>query len=228
MKKDKLRKNIAIIPARKNSKRIKNKNIKLFNGKPLIYWTIKIVLKTKLFDKVFVSTDSKKIKKISESAGAQVLYPRPKRLSGDFARIIDVMHFEIKKLEKKIKFQKVCCIFPTAVLLHSDSLKKGLRKLTANTNYVFSAIADEKSVLKNFFFNKGKLCLIQPAFKDYFTQALPVTYKDAGQFYWGEKKSWLNKKSIFSNNSKVILMEGKRIIDLDTMTDWKKILRIKK
>ena len=98
MKKDKLRKNIAIIPARKNSKRIKNKNIKLFNGKPLIYWTIKIVLKTKLFDKVFVSTDSKKIKKISESAGAQVLYPRPKRLSGDFARIIDVMHFEIKKL----------------------------------------------------------------------------------------------------------------------------------
>ena len=113
-------------------------------------------------------------------------------------------------------------------MLHSDSLKKGLRKLTANTNYVFSAIADEKSVLKNFFFNKGKLCLIQPAFKDYFTQALPVTYKDAGQFYWGEKKSWLNKKSIFSNNSKVILMEGKRIIDLDTMTDWKKILRIKK
>ena len=228
MKKDKLRKNIAIIPARKNSKRIKNKNIKLFNGKPLIYWTIKIVLKTKLFDKVFVSTDSKKIKKISESAGAQVLYPRPKRLSGDFARIIDVINFEIKKLEKKIKFQKVCCIFPTAVLLHSDSLKKGLRKLTANTNYVFSAIADEKSVLKNFFFNNGKLCLIQPAFKDYFTQALPVTYKDAGQFYWGEKKSWLNKKSIFSNNSKVILMEGKRIIDLDTMTDWKKILRNKK
>ena len=62
MKKNKLTKNIAIITARKNSKRIKNKNIKIFNKKPLIYWTIKTALKSKLFDKVFVSTDSKKLK----------------------------------------------------------------------------------------------------------------------------------------------------------------------
>ena len=85
MKKNKLTKNIAIITARKNSKRIKNKNIKIFNKKPLIYWTIKTALKSKLFDKVFVSTDSKKIKNISEKAGAEVLYPRPKNLSGDYA-----------------------------------------------------------------------------------------------------------------------------------------------
>ena len=83
MKKNNLLKSIAIIPARKNSKRLKNKNIKVFRGKPLIYWTIKTALKSKLFDKVFVSTDSIKIKKISENAGAEVLYPRPKKLAGD-------------------------------------------------------------------------------------------------------------------------------------------------
>ena len=62
MKKNKLTKNIAIITARKNSKRIKNKNIKIFNKKPLIYWTIKTALKSKLFDKVFVSKTQKKLK----------------------------------------------------------------------------------------------------------------------------------------------------------------------
>ena len=39
---------IAIIPARKNSQRIKNKNIKTFNGKPIIFWSIKTALKSKL------------------------------------------------------------------------------------------------------------------------------------------------------------------------------------
>ena len=56
--------NIAIIPARSKSKRIKNKNIKLFHGKPIIYWAIKSALKSKIFDKVIVSTDSKRIKKL--------------------------------------------------------------------------------------------------------------------------------------------------------------------
>ena len=58
--------NIAIIPARKNSKRIKNKNIKSFFGKPVISYAIKCALKSKLFDKVIVSTDSKKIIKIAK------------------------------------------------------------------------------------------------------------------------------------------------------------------
>ena len=55
--------NIAIIPARKNSKRIKNKNIKFFFGKPVISYAIKCAEKSKLFDRIIVSTDSKKIPK---------------------------------------------------------------------------------------------------------------------------------------------------------------------
>ena len=53
---------LGIIPARSGSKGIKNKNIRLLNKKPLIYWTIKTALKSKL-DNVIVSTDSNKIKK---------------------------------------------------------------------------------------------------------------------------------------------------------------------
>ena len=57
---------IAIIPARSGSKRIKNKNIIKIFGKPMIAWTIIAAKKSKLFDKVLVSTDSNKIAKIAK------------------------------------------------------------------------------------------------------------------------------------------------------------------
>ena len=56
--------NIAIIPARGGSRRIPRKNVKKFNGKPIIYWSIKCALQTKLFDQVIVSTDDKEIARL--------------------------------------------------------------------------------------------------------------------------------------------------------------------
>ena len=58
---------ICIIPARAGSKRILNKNIKIFCGKPIIAWSIEAAIKSKCFDRIIVSTDSVKIKKISEN-----------------------------------------------------------------------------------------------------------------------------------------------------------------
>jgi CMP-N-acetylneuraminic acid synthetase len=67
--------NIAIIPARKNSQRINNKNIRIFNGKPIIYWSIKTAIRSKLFKEVFVSTDSKKIAQLATKFGAKFYFP---------------------------------------------------------------------------------------------------------------------------------------------------------
>ena len=77
MKKSKS-KSICLIPARGGSKRIKNKNIKKFFGKPLLSRVIKILRKSNIFDDIFVSTDSIKIKKIAEKSGAVVPYLRSK------------------------------------------------------------------------------------------------------------------------------------------------------
>ena len=62
---------IAIIPARYSSKRIKRKNIKLFHSKPIIYWTIKKLIKSNIFDKIVVSSDSQLILDLSKKFGAQ-------------------------------------------------------------------------------------------------------------------------------------------------------------
>ena len=94
---------LGIIPARSGSKGVKNKNIKLLKNKPLIFWTIKTALKSKL-TKVIVSTDSLKIKKISEKYGANVPFLRPTNISKDNSKSIDVIKHAIKFYEKENKF----------------------------------------------------------------------------------------------------------------------------
>ena len=83
--------NIAIIPARKKSQRIKNKNIRNFNGKPILYWSILAAKKSKLFKDIYISTDSSKIANLAIKFGAKVSYPRSIKLSNAHATIIDVI-----------------------------------------------------------------------------------------------------------------------------------------
>ena len=63
---------IALIPARGGSKGIPRKNIKLFNSKPLIFWTIKAAIESKFIDRVIVSTDDEEIAHIAKSLSAEV------------------------------------------------------------------------------------------------------------------------------------------------------------
>ena len=75
---------IAVILARSGSKRIPKKNIKNFKGKPMIYWPIAAAKKSKFFDRIIVSTDSKQIARISKKYGAEIPFLRSKKLSNDF------------------------------------------------------------------------------------------------------------------------------------------------
>ena len=70
---------IALIPARSGSERIKNKNIIDFFGKPLIFYSINSAIKSSIFDKIVVSTDSSKYAKIAKKYGAEVPFLRPKK-----------------------------------------------------------------------------------------------------------------------------------------------------
>ena len=92
--------NIAIIPARFEVKGL-NKNIKMFFGKPIIFWSIKAALKAKIFDKIIVTTDSKKIANIAKKYKADVPFLRSKALSGDKIGTNEVIVDAIKKVEKE-------------------------------------------------------------------------------------------------------------------------------
>ena len=74
---------LGLIPARGGSKGIPNKNIKLINGKPLLCYTAEAALESKKIDKVVLSTDSEKIRKVGISCGLEVPFIRPSILAED-------------------------------------------------------------------------------------------------------------------------------------------------
>tara|TARA_B100001996_G_scaffold22239_1_gene17664 strand:+ start:1215 stop:1886 length:672 start_codon:yes stop_codon:yes gene_type:complete len=215
-----MKNNIAIIPARGGSKRIKFKNKKYFFGKPVIVYSILTAKKSSLFKKIIVTTDDFEIAKISKKYGASVEFIRPKLLSKNNVGILRVIKHTINFYRnKKIKFDNVCCILPVAPLLDVSKIKKGYKLLKLkNSKFVFSAIRSSSKDKKFFTVdNQKKIKNISYKFKK-------GLFSDAGQFYWGSYSSWTNEKKIFSNESVVLKMMSSDAIDVNDNNDWKNLL----
>jgi len=212
--------NICIIPARSGSKRIKNKNIKKFFGKPLIYYSIKLALKSKIFNQVIVSTDSKRIAKIATELGATVPYLRSKKNSNDRATINDVLKEVILKLRIKEKF--VFCIYPTAPLLKVQDLKKGLKKINQKYDLII-AISEYASPIQRAFKKIGKsfIKFIDTKYKFYRSQDLEKTYFDTGTFAIYKTNTILKYKKIKSPKIGYVEIDKYSAIDINDDSDFK-------
>ena len=159
-------------------------------------WPILAAKKSNLFDQIIVSTDSKRIPKISKRYGAIVPFLRNKKLSSDNIGIGEVINDVIKKsdLEKKIKF--ICCIMATSPFLKSKNLISAYKTIRRKkNNFVFSAVKISNKILRSFTIDRrGKLKMIDNKYYNVNSQNLKETYLDAGQFYFGKKSSWMKKK----------------------------------
>ena len=114
--KDNKKKPVCIIPARGGSKRIKNKNIIDFFGKPIIAYSIITAKKTKLFSRIVVSTDSYKIKRVAEKYGAEVPFIREKKYANDYVGTDIVIKDCIKKIRSQ-DYEYHVCLYPCSPLI---------------------------------------------------------------------------------------------------------------
>ena len=217
--------NIAIIPARSGSKRIKNKNIKIFHGKPIILWTLKHLKKSKLFKKVILTTDSKEYFNFLKNKGFDEIIIRPKSLSNDYAITQDVIKHSIEYLnkKKKIVFENVCCVYPCNPFFTKKDLTQGLKNIEKNkTLFSFPVTQYSHPIQRAFIIQKKqKMKMREKKFELTRTQDLTETFHDVGQFYWGKKKLWLSKKRIHTH-SIGIKTPTWRSIDIDHLNDWKR------
>ncbi len=224
-------KNIAVIPAKEHSSRIPKKNFKNFFGKPMIYWSINNAIKSKLFNKIIVLTDSKKIEKIAKKYGAEVPFLRPKKLSRESVGIQDLIRFYIKKSNFEIEPKYICCIFPTAPLIFPSDLIKGFKKISSgNYQFVFSASNFSHTPLRSFTVNekKGKLDKMLFSKKNFYksSKMFRTIYHDIGQFYWASPLAWNTKVEIYNKNSSIIKIPHWRAQDIDYKDDWIKTEKI--
>jgi len=128
---------LALIPARGGSKGIPGKNIKKFNNKPLIYWTINNCLNNHLIDDVYVSSDSEDILNIAIKYKAKII-KRPKNISGDKASSESAVLHAINNINKKYDY--VVLVEPTNPLKKNEDIDRALKKMKKeNLDSLFSA-----------------------------------------------------------------------------------------
>lgn len=119
---------VAIIPARGGSKSIPGKNIASFCSKPLIAWTITQALASKYIDKVYVSTDDKKIARISEKYGAEII-DRPRLISNDTSSSEDALLHALSKIEKRLKVDLVVFLQATSPCRTENDIDNAVKKM---------------------------------------------------------------------------------------------------
>ena len=117
-------KNVAIIPARIGSKRIPDKNIIDFMGKPLMAYTIEAALQSEVFDDVIVSTDSEAYADIALKYGASVPFLREK-CNDDYSTVADVMKYVLETLKTKFgkEYDNYASLQVSCPLRGSDIIK---------------------------------------------------------------------------------------------------------
>ena len=214
---------IAIIPARGGSQRIKKKNIKKFYSKPILYWTIKVLKKSKLFSKIVLTTDNNQIRKTGERLGCDYIISRPSNLAGDYTPTKPVIEHAVSFLKKKFKIKYVCCVYPCNPFLNSLDLKKSFKILKKNKrNFVFP-IAEYTHPIQRALklTKKNKLLFFSKKYELTRTQDLIKSYHDVGQFYWGSFTNWLSKKKMHSNGIGLPIPKW-RAVDIDNLQDWKR------
>ncbi len=214
---------LCIIPARGGSKRIPRKNIKDFNGKPMIAYSIEAALTSKCFDEVIVSTDDKEIARLSERYGAIAPFLRPESLANDHAGTLPVVKHAIEWCEQHdLPPDEVCCLYATAPFVTASSLQKAYQQLQrTQADYCFTVTSFPFPIQRAIKVTaNNRVEMFQPENFNTRSQDLEEAFHDAGQFYWGKAEPFKNMELLFSDKSSPFILPRHRVQDIDTPEDW--------
>tara|TARA_Y100000992_G_scaffold302024_1_gene274607 strand:+ start:478 stop:1152 length:675 start_codon:yes stop_codon:yes gene_type:complete len=212
-----MRKVIALILCRGNSKGIKNKNMKNFYKRPLIYWSIKSLKESNLIKSIYLSTDSKKILNYGLSQKIKVI-KRPAKLSTSKSKSEDAIYHAIKNINEE--FNDILFIQVTSPLRPKNIFDKVIKfYFKKKYDSLFSA----NNVNKIFFWKKNKNKLI-PKF-DLDNRKMRQEIKDIqlenGSFYIFNKKGFLKSKNRLFGKIGSYIIDKIYSHDIDEILDLK-------
>lgn len=215
---------LGIIPARGGSKGIKNKNIRNFCGKPLIYYTIKEAKKSKYLDRIIVSTESPKIAALAKKYGAEVPFLRPRELAQDKSRVLDAVEHLLKKLKEEENYspQFIVLLQPTSPLrtvTEIDGIIRLLLKRKADS--AITMCATEPRV-----FAKDKKDGLHLVSSKYFLKStnrqdfMPTFKEDGSMVYVNRVKTLLYRRNFLGGKLVGYAIPRWRAVDLDEPQDF--------
>ena len=194
-----------VIPARKGSKRLKGKNLKKFNRKPLIFWTIEQTIRLKSYGSTIITSNDDAILKKCSRYKNTIINKRPNYLSTDKASLIDVLRYLIKKYQFR---GYLILLQPTSPLKKDEDIIQGIRLLKKGNKAVMSQNKIQ--------YNSTKLGVSQSGNKFKKLNNIPYDVYAPNGVFFGAEYSWILKNNSFYNNTVTtydIPME--RAIDID-------------
>lgn len=214
-------KKIAIIPARSGSKGLPNKNILNLCGKPLIAWTIEAAIKSKCFDRIIVSTDSKEYGTISEKYGAEVIY-RSIETASDTASTYDVLKEMFSKIDAS-KYDYFVLLQPTSPLRTDKHILEAIQLFEENIETKSTLVSvqeahkssilikqiDESLSLENFDLDYSKYA--RQKFKE---------FEPNGAIFISKIDHYIKTKHFFGKNGIAYVMDKESSVDIDDKIDF--------
>jgi N-acylneuraminate cytidylyltransferase len=213
---------LAIITARGGSKRIPQKNIRPFLGKPMLSYPIRAAQESAVFNEIMVSTDSAEIAEIAQSNGAAVPFMRSAETSTDFATTSDVLVEVLNNYQKQGKiFDYFCCIYPCSPFLSPQLLQQAYMMLVESEVDSVAPVCIYPAPVEWAMSIKNGLLVSNSSGKDKLrSQDLEEKYFDVGMFYFCKTASFLEKKKVFSEKTRPIIVPSIACQDIDTFDDW--------
>lgn len=217
-------KNIAVIPARSGSKGLKDKNIRMINGKPLMAYSIEAAAESGVFDTVHVSTDSEQYATVAREYGAEVPFLREAKLASDTATTWDAVRFVLREYEKRgFCFDTVTVLQPTSPLRTVADIQGAYDYFQRKDANMISSVCemDHSPLWSNTLpedmsmrdFEDEKLAFLP-------RQNLPTYYRENGAIYILRTAHLFFAGNIYKDQCYAYLMDRKHSIDIDKELDF--------
>ena len=211
---------ISIIPVRKNSTGIKNKNLLKIYGKSILERTIILSKKNKYIDKTIVSTNCKKMFRIAKKHNCNSLTLRPGKLATKYALTIDVINHVIK--ENNLKDCYILLLQVTSPMRNQKMTENFLNNFNRKKNYDSAASVtnfDHPHPHKVQIIKKNSLISMLNKESMVPRQKLPKVYKLNGLFYIAHSDQLLKKKTFFTKNTMPFKISEEKSLNLDNNVD---------
>lgn len=214
---------LVIIPARAGSKRIPNKNIRDFCGKPLLARTIEQAKKINFASRIIVDTDSPQIAALAKECGAKVPFLRPARLAQDKSRVVDSILNLLSQLKKQENYQPdfILLLQTTSPLREMEDIEKCWKKMKKGGATTVLTVCETHPRLYHLD-KKDNIILVNGSEKmSTNMQEWPKGYILNGCFvYIVKTAALLREKSIITKKTKAVICPKWRSVDLDTPEEW--------
>tara|TARA_B110000503_G_C7107431_1_gene396539 strand:+ start:313 stop:990 length:678 start_codon:yes stop_codon:yes gene_type:complete len=209
---------------RANSQKIKNKNLINLNNKPLMSYTIKSAVNSKLFDNIVASSDSEKIQKLSKKFGAEVLFTRPKKFSTNYVPKLSAIKHAVMMSEKhyKKRYDYVFDLDVTAPCRDANDIKKAFKIFQkSKKNMLVSVTKSRKNPYFNMLEIKNRgISLVKKTSKEISArQKSPVVYDMNASIYIWKRDKLFKSRNLLQKSLSIYEMPPEKSIDIDTKLD---------